>query len=101
MARPTLKSFKKAAFKKQGVREAYLELSPAYEIRTQLVALRQAAGLTQEQLAARLNTHKSNISRLESVSSDISPKLSTIAEYAAAVGYRLKIDFVPAGQSRT
>jgi len=36
-----------------------------------------------------------NMSRLESVSSPISPKLSTIADYAEAIGYDVRIDFVP------
>ena len=95
MARPSLKSFKSKALKRQEVRDAYEELSPAYELRRKLVALRQGAGLTQEQLAERLHTKKSNISRLESVNSTISPKLSTIADYAEAMGYDVKIEFVP------
>jgi ribosome-binding protein aMBF1 (putative translation factor) len=95
MARTNLKTFVKKALKKPGVREVYKELAPAYKLRWQLVALRQHAGLTQEQLAERLQTRKSNISRLESVNSTISPKLSTIVDYADAVGYDIKIDFVP------
>ncbi|GMR18235.1 MAG: hypothetical protein BMS9Abin33_0641 [Gammaproteobacteria bacterium] len=95
MARTNLKSFKEKAFKHHGVREAYDELAPAYALRWKLVALRQRAGLTQEQIAEKLKTSKSNISRLESVSSTISPRLSTIVDYAEAVGYDIKIDFVP------
>lgn len=95
MARPTLKSFKKAAMKRRGVAEEYKELSPAFEIRRKLVALRRESGLTQEQLAEKLKTSKSNISRLESVNSNISPKLSTLTDYAAAIGYKLKIEFIP------
>ena len=94
MARTTLKSFKKKALEKPGVKEAYAELEPAYILRKKLIEIRQKAGLTQEELAARLKTSKSNISRLESVNSNISPKLSTITDYAKAAGYRLKIDFV-------
>jgi transcriptional regulator with XRE-family HTH domain len=94
MTRPTLKSFKKKAFNKLGVKKTYAELEPAYLLRKQLVQLRQKAGLTQEELAVRLNTSKSNISRLESVGSSISPKLSTITDYAKATGYKIKIDFV-------
>ena len=56
--------------------------------------------LTQEQMAEILHTNKSNISRLESVSSNISPKLSTLTDYAAAVGYKLKIEFVPDNEVR-
>ena len=95
MSRPTLKSFKKEALKKKGVKDQYEDLAPAYEIRKKLIALRQGAGLTQEEVAEKLKTKKSNISRLESVNSDISPKLSTLTDYAEAVGYKLKIDFIP------
>ena len=46
MARPTFKSFKREAFKKKGVKEAYAELAPAYEVRKKLIALRQKTGYT-------------------------------------------------------
>ncbi len=95
MARPSFKDFKKKALKRPGVSESYEELAPAYKLRKKLIALRQNAGLTQEELAEKLCTNKSNISRLESVSSTISPKISTIEEYAKAVGYELEIDFKP------
>jgi len=100
MTRPTFKSFRKEALKREGVKSSYDELSEAYEVRKQLIALRQQAGLTQEQIAEILQTNKSNISRLESVSSNISPKLSTLTNYAAAVGYKLKIEFVPDNEAR-
>ena len=100
MARPNFKDFKKKALKRPGVSEVYEDLAPAYELRKKLVALRQSAGLTQEELAERLSTKKSNISRLESVNSTISPKLSTIADYAKAVGYELKIDFIPRDEKK-
>ncbi len=99
MIRPRFKSFKQKALKQPGVAEAYDELIPAYTVRRQLVALRQSAGLTQEQMAQKLNTNKSNISRLESVNSDISPKLSTIVDYADAMGYDVRLDFVPRKKS--
>lgn len=54
--------------------------------------------MTQEQIAQKLNTNKSNISRLESLNSDISPKLSTIIDYADAIGYDVKLDFIPRKQ---
>ena len=101
MARPTLKSLKKEALKREGVRESYDTLSAAYEVRKKLIALRQEAGFTQEQIAEILQTNKSNISRLESVNSSNSPKLSTLTDYAAAMGYKLKIEFVPDNEVRT
>ncbi|MBL4679158.1 MAG: helix-turn-helix domain-containing protein [Pseudomonadales bacterium] len=94
MSRPTLKSFKKEAFKRKGVKVYYDTLSPAYEIWKKPIALRLEARFTQEQVAEKLHTNKSNISRLESVESEILPKLPTLTDYAEAIGYRLRIDFV-------
>jgi HTH-type transcriptional regulator / antitoxin HipB len=56
------------------------------------VVLRQAreeAGLTQEQLALRLKTKKTAISRIENHSEDI--KLSTLDRVAKALGKRLEV----------
>ncbi len=56
------------------------------------VVLRQAreeAGLTQEQLARRLKTRKTAISRMENHAEDI--KLSTLERVAGALGKRLQI----------
>jgi DNA-binding XRE family transcriptional regulator len=77
------------------VKAEYDELALSYELRKNLIALRQEAGLTQEALADILHTQKSNISRLENANSVASPKLSTIEDYANAVGYKLKISFEP------
>ncbi|MFO7761887.1 MAG: helix-turn-helix domain-containing protein [Thermodesulfobacteriota bacterium] len=93
--RPTLQEFKKKALADPEVSREYHELTPAYRLRKQLIKIRKDAGLTQEELAAILHTKKSNISRLENVHSNVSPKLSTIEEYARAAGYRLEINFVP------
>ena len=95
MTRPTFSDFKKKALKNPKVRAEYEELELAYELRKQLIALRKEAGLTQEEMAEILHTQKSNISRLENVNSKTSPKLSTIEDYAKAIGYKVKISFVP------
>ncbi|WOG25911.1 helix-turn-helix transcriptional regulator [Endozoicomonas sp. 8E] len=95
MTRPTFSNFKKKALDNPKVRAEYEELELAYELRKQLIALRKEAGLTQEELAEILHTQKSNISRLENVNSKTSPKLSTIEDYAKAIGYKVKISFVP------
>ncbi len=77
------------------VKKEYDSLKPYYELRCKLIQLRKEAGITQEELAELLNTQKSNISRLESVSSKSSPRLSTIEKYAHAMGYDVEINFVP------
>ena len=94
MSRPTLADFKKKALSKAAVKKEYDALAPAYKLRLKLIALRQKAGLTQEQIADVLHTNKSNISRLENANSEISPKLSTIEQYAHAVGYDVEIKFI-------
>ncbi len=95
MSRPTLNEFKKKALSKAAVDKEYQSLSAAYTLRKKLIALRQKAGLTQEQIAEILHTNKSNISRLENANSINSPKLSTIEQYAHAVGYDVEIKFKP------
>jgi len=95
MNRSTLTDFKKKALSKAAVNKEYQSLAPAYALRKKLIALRQKAGLTQEQIADVLHTQKSNISRLENANSVNSPKLSTIEQYADAVGYDVEIKFTP------
>ena len=50
---------------------------------------REAAGLTQDEVAQRLQTKKSAISRIENHADDV--RLSTIRRYAEAVGANLQI----------
>jgi len=49
-----------------------------------LVARRQAAGLSQTEVAARMGTSQSAVARLESGAADV--RASTLERYAAAVG---------------
>ena len=93
--RPAMKSFRKKALKNPKVKAEYDALSAAFDMKRRMIALRKEAGLTQEQMAELLGTKRSNISRLESVSSDISPRLSTLEEYARVLGYALKVKFEP------
>ncbi len=101
MTRPTFSNFKEKALRQPQVKAEYEKLELAYELRKQLIALRKEAGLTQEELAEILHTQKSNISRLENVNSKVSPKLSTIEDYARAIGYRVKISFENTHQTAT
>jgi HTH-type transcriptional regulator / antitoxin HipB len=50
---------------------------------------REAAGLTQEELARRMNTQKSAISRIENHAEDI--KLSTLEKFTQAIGKTLRL----------
>jgi HTH-type transcriptional regulator / antitoxin HipB len=50
---------------------------------------REAAGMTQDEVAKKLQTKKSAISRIENHADDV--RLSTIRRYAEAVGANLQI----------
>ena len=62
-----------------------------FKIGVILKAARREAGLTQEQLAEKLHTKKTAISRIENHAEDI--RLSTIEKYAEAIGKKLYISF--------
>jgi len=61
-----------------------------FKIGIMLKMAREEAGLTQGQLAAKLNTKKSAISRIENHANDI--KLSTLENFAQALGKKLHIE---------
>ncbi len=69
----------------------YDALSEEYELRKLLKEIRTEAGLTQKQLAERLSTKETAISRIENHARDI--RLSTLEQYADACGRRLKLVF--------
>ncbi len=94
--RTTLKELEARALKNQDVKAEFDALAPTYTMKRDMIAMRKARGLTQEDMANLLATKKSNISRLESVNIDSSPRIATISEYARVLGYRLKIKFEPA-----
>jgi ribosome-binding protein aMBF1 (putative translation factor) len=61
-----------------------------FKIGVVLKIAREEAGLTQEQLAKKLNTKKSAISRIENHAEDI--KISTLEKFAQALGKKLTIN---------
>jgi len=62
-----------------------------FKIGVMLREMREEAGLTQQELADKLNTKKSAISRIENHSEDI--RLVTLKKYASALGKKLEISF--------
>jgi HTH-type transcriptional regulator/antitoxin HipB len=61
----------------------------AFKIGALLRMAREDAGLTQEELARKLHTKKSAISRIENHAEDI--RLSTLEKFADALGKKLKV----------
>jgi DNA-binding XRE family transcriptional regulator len=60
-----------------------------FKIGVLLKMAREASGLTQEEVAKKLHTKKTAVSRIENHAEDI--KLSTIEKFTKAIGKRLKI----------
>lgn len=77
-------------------REAYEALEEEYAALDAMLNARKAAGLTQEDMALRMGTTKSAVSRLEAsfVGAKHSPSLATLRKYAKACGKRLDIRLV-------
>lgn len=84
------------AMQRPGFKAAWDGLEEEYDAISELLQARKQAGLTQEEVATRMGTTKSAISRLEgSIRSDShSPSFATLRKYAHACGKRLIIKMV-------
>ncbi len=76
---------------------AYDALEEEYSALTVFLEARKTAGVNQEEIAQRMGTTKSAISRLESSlgTGHTSPSLATLRRYATAVGCRLELKLSP------
>ena len=79
-----------------GFTQAWDALEEEYAALETLLSARKTAGLTQEQLADRMGTTKSAISRLESSlrNEKHSPSFATLKKYANACGKKLVVQFI-------
>ena len=85
----SLIKLKNRAFKNPEVKDEYDQLESEFQFIDQLLRMRTKAGLTQEQVAERMKTQKSNISRLER--GNANPSWATLLKYAHACGFDLSI----------
>lgn len=74
--------------------KAYNALEEEFSLAKAMIEARAHAGLTQEQLAERMDTTQAVIARLES--GRVKPSTRTLERLAAATGMRLRISFEPA-----
>ncbi len=74
-------------------REAYDELAPEFRLARALIEARANAGLTQAQMAERMQTTQSVVARLESGRAH--PSTRTLEKFAKAAGTQLTITFEP------
>lgn len=70
--------------------ENYDEGFETFKIGVMLRRARENEGITQEEIARKLNTKKSAISRIENHSEDI--RLSTLRKYAKALGKEIRLE---------
>jgi len=70
---------------------AYRALEPEFQIAREVIRLRLARGLSQEQLAQKAGTGQPNISRLER--GTINPSLHFLRKVAEALGAKIEIRF--------
>jgi HTH-type transcriptional regulator / antitoxin HipB len=78
--------------------ERYERGYQAFRLGAMLQLAREDAGMTQEQVAQRMGTKKSAISRIENHAGDL--RLSTLQRYAEAVGRELVIELGLPGDAR-
>lgn len=89
-----IKDLHKKWLREPRYREEYDALEEEFSLASALIAARARAGLTQEQLAKRMETSQSAIARLES--GRTIPSGTTLKRLAKATGTRLRITFEPA-----
>lgn len=76
-------------FKDEEFKAEYEKLKPRYEAIEQIIKARKEQNLTQSELAKRVGTQKSNISRLES--GNYNPSLDFLTKIAESLGKNLSV----------
>jgi transcriptional regulator with XRE-family HTH domain len=78
-------------------KEAYDALDEEFALFCAMLAARKRTDLTQTEIAARMGTKASAITRIEAGGGGKkhSPSINTLRRYAEAVGCKLKIEFIP------
>lgn len=87
----TFKQFKQEALRDPKFKKAYDELGPEFEVISLMIKNRISGELSQAELAKKLGTKQSAISRFESGS--YHPTMSFLYKVADALGVRMKVTF--------
>ncbi|MCK8825317.1 helix-turn-helix transcriptional regulator [Fuchsiella alkaliacetigena] len=85
------KEVKELLMQSPEVKKEYENLNTLYEIKKQIIKLRLEQGLSQKELAEKVGTKQSAISRLEN--DDYNPSVEFLSKVAHALGKKLKIRF--------
>ena len=84
---PVMPGFREMALRRQADEQAARMAEGRGRLVRELAEQRQAAGLSQTEVAARMGTSQSAVARLESGTADV--RASTLERYAAAVGRQI------------
>lgn len=85
----TFKEYHKRQMRNPGFRKAYLALKPEFDLIRDVIRKRLEKGMTQKQLAEKLGTKQSAISRFEG--GEGNPTVSFLKDLTKALGGKLKI----------
>lgn len=75
--------------KDEEFKSEYEKLKPRYDVISQIIEARSSQNITQEELALRVGTQKSNISRLES--GTYNPSLDFLTKVASSLGKKVQV----------
>ena len=89
MKTKSYKQFKKELLKDKKIKQAYDDLGPEFALIEIIIKKRIEKGLTQKQLAKKIGTKQSAISRFESGACN--PSFSFLQKVAGALDTRLKV----------
>ena len=84
-----LSEVKELLMKDKEFEAEYEKLKPRYDVISQIIEVRTRQNITQEELALRVGTQKSNISRLES--GRYNPSLDFLTKVARSLGKEVQI----------
>ena len=78
--------------KEPGFKQGYDALEDEYALASQLIEARTRAGLTQDEVAARMGASRATVARLESGTTR--PTLAALRRFAEATGVRVRVTLV-------
>ena len=85
----TLEDLKREIFKRPGVRKAYAEMQPEFQIIRKLALARSKKGFSQRKLAKKIGITQSALARFET--GNINPTLSFLQKITSGLGLKLLI----------
>jgi ribosome-binding protein aMBF1 (putative translation factor) len=89
----TWKKIKKELLRDKEVKRLYDDLEVEYKIINEVISLRSKRKLTQKEMAVKMKTSQSALSRFESGVIE-NPSLNFLKKMAAALGTKLSVRFV-------